>query len=119
MQQVAENVYRLGSSYHNFYLLTEGGKATVVDAGGSKELEKLEAGLASLRLKRDDVEAILLTHAHVPRLRQVLGSNSQGIRRAPARLGSSYLVANPPNVARLRRSTAGETANSSKPQLPQ
>lgn len=64
MQQVAENVYRLGSSHHNFYLLTEGGKATVVDAGASKELPKLEAGLASLGMKRDDVEAIVLTHAH-------------------------------------------------------
>lgn len=64
MQQVAENIYRLGSPHHNFYLLTEGGKATVVDAGASRELEKLEAGLASLRMKRDDVEAILLTHAH-------------------------------------------------------
>lgn len=64
MQQVAENAYRLGSSHHNFYLLTEGGKATVVDAGASKELPKLEAGLASLGMQRDDVEAIILTHAH-------------------------------------------------------
>ena len=64
MRQVADGIYRLGSSHHNFYLLTEGGKATVVDAGASKELGKLEAGLASLGMKRDDVEAIILTHAH-------------------------------------------------------
>ena len=64
MQQVAENIYRLGSSHHNFYLLTEGGKATVVDAGASRELPKLGAALASLGMKRDDVEAIVLTHAH-------------------------------------------------------
>ena len=64
MQQVAENVYRLGTAYHNFYLLTERGKATVVDAGASKELPKLEVGLTSLGMKRDDVEAIILTHAH-------------------------------------------------------
>jgi glyoxylase-like metal-dependent hydrolase (beta-lactamase superfamily II) len=64
MQQVAENIYRLGSSHHNFYLLAEGGKATVVDAGASKELPKLEAGLAAIGMKRDDVEAIVLTHAH-------------------------------------------------------
>lgn len=64
MQQVAEGTYRLGTEIHNFYVLTEGGKATVVDAGCSKELTKLETGLASIGLKRDDVEAILLTHAH-------------------------------------------------------
>lgn len=64
MQQVAENIYRLGSAHHNFYLLTEGGKATVVDAGCSKELSKLEAGLASLGMKRQDVEAVILSHAH-------------------------------------------------------
>jgi len=64
MQQVAENIYRLGSSHHNFYLLEEGGKATVVDAGASKELPSLEAGLASIGMRRDDVEAIILTHAH-------------------------------------------------------
>ncbi|MCP3976749.1 MAG: MBL fold metallo-hydrolase [bacterium] len=64
MKQVADNIYRLGTAHHNFYLLTEGGKATVIDAGCSKELPKLEEGLASIGLMRDDVEAIILTHAH-------------------------------------------------------
>jgi len=64
MQQVAEGIYQLGSTHHNFYLLTAGGKATVIDAGCSKELSKLEAGLAQLGMTRDDVEAIVLTHAH-------------------------------------------------------
>ena len=64
MQQVGEGIYRLGTNVHNFYLITEGGKATVIDAGCSKELPTLEAGLASLGMKRDDVEAILITHAH-------------------------------------------------------
>lgn len=64
MREVGEGIYRLGTDIHNFYLLTAGGKATVVDAGCSKELSKLEAGLASVGMKRDDVEAIVLTHAH-------------------------------------------------------
>lgn len=64
MKQVSQDIYRLGTGYHNFYLLTEGGKATVIDAGCSKELNSLEAGLASLGMKRDDVEAIVMTHAH-------------------------------------------------------
>lgn len=64
MHEVAEGVYRLGSKYHNFYVITEGGKATVIDAGASKELVKLESGLLSLGLRRSDVEVIVLTHAH-------------------------------------------------------
>lgn len=64
MEQVADNVYRLGTALHNFFLVTEGGKATVIDAGCSKELVKLDSALASLGMKRDDVEAIVLTHAH-------------------------------------------------------
>lgn len=64
MQQVAEGIHRLGSTIHNFYVLTEGGKATVVDAGCSKEWTKLVDGLASLGLSPDDIEAILVTHAH-------------------------------------------------------
>ena len=64
MDKVGDGIYRLGTAIHNFYVIAEGGKATVVDAGCSKELPKLEQGLASIGMKRDDVEAIILTHAH-------------------------------------------------------
>jgi len=78
MQQVGEGIYRLGTDIHNFYLLTEGGKATVVDAGCSKELSKLDAGLASLNMKRDDVEAIVLTHAHADHIGFAAEANDAG-----------------------------------------
>ena len=42
MHQVGEGIYRLGTVIHNFYVIAEGGKATVVDAGCSKEFPKLE-----------------------------------------------------------------------------
>jgi glyoxylase-like metal-dependent hydrolase (beta-lactamase superfamily II) len=64
MEQVAEDLYRLGRKHHNFYLIVEGGRATVVDAGGSREFPLLEAGLAALGLTLDRVEAVLITHAH-------------------------------------------------------
>ena len=51
MDQVGDGIYRLGTVIHNFYLIAEGGKATVVDAGCSKELPKLEQGLASIGMK--------------------------------------------------------------------
>ncbi len=64
MREVADGVYRLGSKYHNFYFITDGGKATLVDAGASKEIGKLDTGLLSLGMSRADVELIVLTHAH-------------------------------------------------------
>ena len=64
MEQVAEGLYRLGRKRHNFYLLAEGGRATVVDAGGSRELPLLEEALTALGLTLDSVEALLITHAH-------------------------------------------------------
>jgi hypothetical protein len=36
---IVDGIHRLGTSYHNFYVITEGGKATVVDAGCSKEVK--------------------------------------------------------------------------------
>lgn len=64
MEQVASGLYRLGRKHHNFYVIVAGGRATVVDAGGSRELPLLETGLAQLGLGLDQVEALLITHAH-------------------------------------------------------
>lgn len=64
MKQVVDGIFRLGRKYHNFYLIIEKGAATVIDAGGSRELPLLEAALAANGLTLDDVEALLLTHGH-------------------------------------------------------
>ena len=64
MELVSEGIHRLGTKAHNFYVLVEGGKATVIDAGCSKELPKLVAGLESIGLGLGDVEALVITHAH-------------------------------------------------------
>jgi len=64
MRCVAEGVYRLGRKRHNFYLVVEGGAATVIDAGGSAEFGLLRSGLGALGLTLDAVEAVAVTHAH-------------------------------------------------------
>ena len=64
MIEINQGIYRLGSTHHNFYVFAEGGKATVIDAGCSKEWLKLIAGLTTIGLGPHDVEAILITHAH-------------------------------------------------------
>jgi glyoxylase-like metal-dependent hydrolase (beta-lactamase superfamily II) len=78
MDQIGDGIYRLGTAIHNFYVITEGGKATVVDAGCSKELPKLEQGLASIGMKSDDVEAIILTHAHTDHMGFAAEANTAG-----------------------------------------
>ncbi|HSF84867.1 MAG TPA: MBL fold metallo-hydrolase [Acidimicrobiia bacterium] len=64
MQLVAESIYRLGRKHHNFYAVVDGRRVTVIDAGGSRELPLLEAGLQSIGLGLNAVEAVLLTHGH-------------------------------------------------------
>ncbi|MDJ0663341.1 MAG: MBL fold metallo-hydrolase [Acidimicrobiia bacterium] len=64
MQRVGDDIFRLGRRFHNFYLVVDKGRATVIDAGGSRELPLLEAALAASGLSLDDVEALLITHGH-------------------------------------------------------
>lgn len=64
MRQVAENTFALGTGAHNFYLLKEGKRATIVDAGCSGEWRKLISGLEGLGLTLGDVAGIVITHSH-------------------------------------------------------
>lgn len=64
MKQVADNVYRLGSEGHNFYLVVEDGEATMVDAGCSGEWEQLTDALDELGLSLEAVAGVVATHSH-------------------------------------------------------
>ena len=79
MEQVTAGIYRLGRKRHNFYLLIDGQRATVVDTGGSSELSLLRSALASCGLTLDSVEAILLTHAHTDHIGFASLAAKQGI----------------------------------------
>lgn len=68
MNQVADRVYRLGAELVNWYLIEDGGRFTVVDAGLKKQFEQLPTVLASLGAALDDVDAVVLTHAHADHL---------------------------------------------------
>ena len=62
--EVATGVWRLGTELVNWYLVEDGGRITVVDAGAPKYRPQLDTALARLGRSLGDVAAIVLTHAH-------------------------------------------------------
>lgn len=79
MHEVTTSVYRLGRKRHNFYAVVEGGKVTVVDAGGTNELGLLRNGLAQIGLTLEAVEAVVVTHAHTDHIGFAAEASRQGI----------------------------------------
>ena len=73
---VARDVHRLGDRDVNWWLVVDGGAATLVDAGLPAQYGQLTALLAALDLRVTDVAAVLVTHGHadhfacVPALRR-------------------------------------------------
>ena len=64
LTQVAEGVHRLYRRYENWYLLEQGGRLTVLDAGLPGQWEAFNAALAQLGFTPADVDAVLITHHH-------------------------------------------------------
>lgn len=58
-------IHRAGTELVNWYLLEEGGRVTIVDAGCPAYRPQLEEALKSIGRTVGDVEAVVLTHAHI------------------------------------------------------
>lgn len=58
-------IHRCGTELVNWYLLEQEGSVTVVDAGCPGYRPQLEPALAGIGRRLEDVEAIVLTHAHI------------------------------------------------------
>jgi glyoxylase-like metal-dependent hydrolase (beta-lactamase superfamily II) len=65
---VAEGVHRVEDSFTNWYLLEEDGRLTVVDAGVPTSWRSFMDALPRLGRRADDVDALVLTHAHFDHL---------------------------------------------------
>jgi len=62
--RVAEGVHRLTHGVVNFSLIEDGGKLTLVDAGAPRDWDLLARTVGSLGRTLEDLDAVLLTHAH-------------------------------------------------------
>jgi glyoxylase-like metal-dependent hydrolase (beta-lactamase superfamily II) len=58
-------IHRAGTEIVNWYLLEEGGRVTIVDCGCPAYRRQLEGALREIGRTIEDVEAIVLTHAHI------------------------------------------------------
>ena len=58
-------IHRAGTEIVNWYLLEEGGHVTIVDAGCPAYRPQLDGALRAIGRTIEDVEAIVLTHAHI------------------------------------------------------
>jgi len=76
MRKVDDGIHRLGSRHHNFYVVVDGGKVTIIDSGARKDYSQLVGGLIGLGLGLEAVEVILITHAHTDHM----GSAAQAAR---------------------------------------
>jgi glyoxylase-like metal-dependent hydrolase (beta-lactamase superfamily II) len=63
--EIAEGVHRLGDDLVNLYLVEEGGRLAVVDAGLPAHRGQLESYLPTIGRTLADIEAVILTHAHI------------------------------------------------------
>jgi len=63
-RDVADGVHRIGEHFVNWYLVEEGGRLTVVDAGLPASWRSLLEALDGIGRSTGDVEALVLTHAH-------------------------------------------------------
>lgn len=78
-QNVADGIHRIEDAYTNWYIVEDGGALTIVDAGVPTSWASLHDALAALGKQKDDVRALVLTHAHfdhigfAERARQELG----------------------------------------------
>src|SRR6266511_2199087 len=62
--EVSKGVHRLTKGVVNFYLLEEAGKLLLVDAGAPRDWDLLVRTVTGLGRTLDDIEAVVLTHAH-------------------------------------------------------
>ena len=65
MQEIADDVFCVEGTAVNWALLRDGAALTLIDAGWSKDTARVEASIRELGCHPRDVQAILLTHAHI------------------------------------------------------
>ena len=67
-RDAASGIHRIEDANTNWYLVEDGDRLTVVDCGVPTSWQSFEQALGILGRRKDDVQAIVLTHAHFDHL---------------------------------------------------
>jgi glyoxylase-like metal-dependent hydrolase (beta-lactamase superfamily II) len=62
--QVADGIHRVEDAHTNWYIVEQDGAITIVDAGVPGSWRSFQEALSRLGRRADQVEALVLTHAH-------------------------------------------------------
>lgn len=81
LSQVAPGVHRLESVYTNWYLLEQGGRLTLLDAGLHGDWRGFCSALSRLGHTLGDIDAVLITHHHPDH-----AGNAEQLRSSGARV---------------------------------
>lgn len=93
-RDVAPGVHRLGAAAVNCYLLQDGRRLTLVDAGLPGMRRLLDRALAELGLGLAAIEAVVLTHGHFDHVGLARGLRDRGVP-VWVHEGDGYLAAHP------------------------
>src|SRR5919205_3611674 len=63
-RDAAPGIHRIEDAHTNWYLVEDDGRVCVVDAGVPSSWESLHEALRRIGRTREDVAAVVLTHAH-------------------------------------------------------
>ncbi len=81
LSQISESVYRLEGVYTNWYLLEQGGRLTLLDAGLPRDWRDFCSALSRLGHTPADIDAVLITHHHPDH-----AGNAERLRSSGARV---------------------------------
>lgn len=65
VDQVADDIFWAVGTEVNWYLLVDGANVTLVDAGYPGDVAAVEASIAAIGRRPEDLAAVLITHAHI------------------------------------------------------
>jgi glyoxylase-like metal-dependent hydrolase (beta-lactamase superfamily II) len=63
-RDAAQGIHRVEDAYTNWYIVEDDGRLLVVDAGVPSSWDSLHNALRQLNRRPDEIEALVLTHAH-------------------------------------------------------
>jgi glyoxylase-like metal-dependent hydrolase (beta-lactamase superfamily II) len=95
--EIADGIHHFDDGTVNWYLVDDGGRLTLIDAGFPGDWSMFVAALGTLGRRMADVEAVVLTHAHVDhlgiaeRVRQQAGATVY-VHEADERLAGSPMT---------------------------